>query len=478
MLKTKYPFVILGAGVSGLTSAYQLSKRFPGDVLVLEKERQIGGLLRTVNRNGARYDLGSHRIHKNPSPHAFRIIQEVCPGKIVKNERGGKLRLKKSYIDYPITSFQMFRSIGLIESGLCAVSLIHNRVVARLKKDIPSEDKDNYEGYLMRRAGKRAYRLFYEPYARKVWGGEPSLISTTAVKKRISMLSPTLFLKDMISHYTGRSRDGYYYYVQGGMSVLAESLGGRIRERGCPVVTGVADFSLRMEPGKKTIEFASPSPSAVEFDTLITTIPLDDLFRKLSPPASILRQVQSITWRGLRLVFLHVEGEPLLDGESFYFPELAYPFGRVSIPKRFDPAMQPGQGLTALTCEIPCAENDSLWKTPDGRMFELCMEGLRKAALVSKDQNCLPEKSFTINLPKIYPVYRIGWDKNVQSLLSYSAERYPFIYFSGKPGLFLHCNIDHSMDIGTSVAEVIDQGGSARQWSARLNAFHNLKLRD
>ncbi len=478
MTKPAYRFLIVGAGVSGLTTAYALSREFPGEVLALEKEREVGGLLRTIKKDGARYDLGSHRVHKAPSEPAFRLIREICRDKLVKNKRAGKLRLRNSYIDYPITSFQMFRGLGLFESGLCAVSLLRHRLVARLKDKSTISENDNYESYLMRRAGQRAYRLFYEPYARKVWGGEPSQISTTAVKKRISMLSPTLFLKDMVSHYTGRSKDNFYYYLKGGISVLVESLAQKVRESGGEIVTGVTDFSLSLQPGEKTCRFRTDHPQKVKFDTLISTIPLDELFMKLGLPEPVLQQIKEIKWRGLRLVFLHIRGEPLLEGESFYFPELKYVFGRVSVPKRFDPAMQPAADETAITCEVPCSEDDDLWTASDTEMFDLCLASLRRAGLVTGRQKALTEKSFIINLPKVYPVYRVGWEGLVKGFLLYSARYFPFVYFSGKPGLFLHNNIDQSMEIGLTLAEDILQGKTPEEWLARLDAFHNMKLRD
>jgi protoporphyrinogen oxidase len=396
----------------------------------------------------------------------------------MKNERGGKLRLKKSWIDYPITSFQMFRSIGLIESALCAISLIRNRLVARLRRSSALKETDNYESYLVRRAGRRAYRLFYEPYARKVWGGEPASISTTAVKKRISMLSPTLFLKDMVAHYAGRSRNSYYYYIQGGMSGLAEGLAQRIRENQGEIRTGVNDFRLRLEGTERAIAFPQAGLPAVKFETLISTIPVDELLLQLNPAEEALRRIQEITWRGLRLVFLHVEGEPNLKGESFYFPELGYPFGRVSVPKRFDPAMQPEKGETALTCEVACSEDDGLWKTTAGELASVCLESLRYAGLIAKSQKPVAGKDFVVNLPKIYPVYRVGWEENISRLLLDAARRYPFVYSSGKPGLFLHDNIDHSMEIGLTLVDDIAAGASAEDWVSRLGAFHNLKLRD
>jgi hypothetical protein len=108
----------------------------------------------------------------------------------------------------------------------------------------------------------------------------------------------------------------------------------------------------------------------------------------------------------------------------------------------------------------------------------LCLESLRKGSLIGRNQESRSERNFIVDLPKIYPLYKVGWEEVIKSLLLYSAEKHPFAYFSGKPGLFLHNNLDHSLEIGISLAGDIMAGASPRDWLARLSAFHNLKLRD
>ena len=46
---------------AGLTAGYLLGKR-DRDVVVLEAEDQVGGLAKTVERDGYRFDLGGHRF--------------------------------------------------------------------------------------------------------------------------------------------------------------------------------------------------------------------------------------------------------------------------------------------------------------------------------------------------------------------------------------------------------------------------------
>ena len=53
--------LVLGAGPAGLTAGYLLGKA-GRDVTVLEAEAQVGGLAKTVERDGYRFDLGGHRF--------------------------------------------------------------------------------------------------------------------------------------------------------------------------------------------------------------------------------------------------------------------------------------------------------------------------------------------------------------------------------------------------------------------------------
>ena len=53
--------LILGAGPAGLTAGYLLAE-LGRPVVVLEAEEQVGGLAKTVVRDGYRFDLGGHRF--------------------------------------------------------------------------------------------------------------------------------------------------------------------------------------------------------------------------------------------------------------------------------------------------------------------------------------------------------------------------------------------------------------------------------
>ena len=63
--------VVIGAGPAGLTAAYELTRRH-APVEVVEADDVVGGISRTVERDGWRFDIGGHRFFtKVPRVEAF-----------------------------------------------------------------------------------------------------------------------------------------------------------------------------------------------------------------------------------------------------------------------------------------------------------------------------------------------------------------------------------------------------------------------
>ncbi|MGB0615546.1 MAG: FAD-dependent oxidoreductase, partial [Acidimicrobiales bacterium] len=53
--------VVIGAGPAGLTTAFELRKRGKSSV-VLEGGNDVGGLSKTCEHRGYRFDIGGHRF--------------------------------------------------------------------------------------------------------------------------------------------------------------------------------------------------------------------------------------------------------------------------------------------------------------------------------------------------------------------------------------------------------------------------------
>ena len=73
--KSKRRILVLGAGVTGLSSAYHLARFDDCDVTVLEKSGRVGGLATSFTLGPATFDFGPHAFHSQDA----RLIQASLP---------------------------------------------------------------------------------------------------------------------------------------------------------------------------------------------------------------------------------------------------------------------------------------------------------------------------------------------------------------------------------------------------------------
>ncbi len=105
------PVVIAGAGPGGLTAAYQLTKRGLRP-LVLEADPVVGGISRTVERDGWRFDLGGHRFFTKV-PEVEALWHEILPeGDFLLRPRMSRIFYKGKYYDYPLKAMNAVRNLG------------------------------------------------------------------------------------------------------------------------------------------------------------------------------------------------------------------------------------------------------------------------------------------------------------------------------------------------------------------------------
>ena len=71
--------VVIGGGPAGLTAAYVLARRGRSPI-VLEKDAQVGGIARTVEYKGFRFDIGGHRFFTKVDVGAEALAEDAGAG--------------------------------------------------------------------------------------------------------------------------------------------------------------------------------------------------------------------------------------------------------------------------------------------------------------------------------------------------------------------------------------------------------------
>jgi protoporphyrinogen oxidase len=428
---------VIGAGIAGIGAALTL-RRHNIECDFFEASHHPGGLLEAIPFFGLQCDRGSHRIHTESVPELFTL----CPGIHWENHpRRGVILLNNRRVRYPLNAFTLCQSLGVKTSA----SMLKTWAFRPGPLQTPStwnrdrelhHTHENFESFVTSRVGDRAYEMFYRPYAVKLWGLDPREISHTAANLRISTTSP-------LSALFGRSTSREFLYPRGGMGALFDHFWQSALRAG-----------VRTELGK------SIDPTNLDADHVIYTGHLSDVV----PQTSLMH-------RGLYIIHLALDSNTLDDTDTWYTPEAHFWFGRVSQPARFSPTLATPKG-DILAVEIP----EGNWGTNHNFLATLdtLLEQLVHAGIVARNVRVLDAQQTYV--ARVYPLYLRGWITPWQQAMQ-EAIRLRMIP-TGRQGLFLHCNLDQSLQTGITAATHIAKGIHPVQWMSQAMRFHTERVRD
>ena len=80
-----YDVIIIGAGPAGLTAGYELSKNSK-NILILEKQDEVGGLAQTKVFGNYRYDIGPHRFFTKNEEVYNEVYKSKCYYEFIQNQ--------------------------------------------------------------------------------------------------------------------------------------------------------------------------------------------------------------------------------------------------------------------------------------------------------------------------------------------------------------------------------------------------------
>src|SRR5215470_975992 len=153
--------VIIGAGPAGLTAAYEVSE-MGGDPIVLEQDDLVGGIARTVEHRGYRFDIGGHRFFSKVA-----LINEwwrnILGDDLQPRSRLSRIQYNGAFFDYPLRPMNALRGLGPTESLRIVASYVRARV-------FPTREETSFEDWICNRFGRRLYEIFFKTYTEKVWG--------------------------------------------------------------------------------------------------------------------------------------------------------------------------------------------------------------------------------------------------------------------------------------------------------------------
>lgn len=455
--------IIIGAGPAGLTTAYELGKRGMTST-VLEASDQVGGISKTVNYRGYRFDIGGHRFFSKV-PLINDLWHEILGEEFLLRPRISRIYYNQHFFDYPLKPLNALAGLGPLESVLIGLSYIKS-------KFFHIQDEKTFEQWVSNRFGYRLYSIFFKTYTEKVWGIPCHEISADWAAQRIKNLS----LKQAVRNALFGAKQGMdgstltslieqFHYPRFGPGLMWERCRGLIESQGSQTIQGVKVERVRHRHGLvDCVQGRGAAGEALEYDGrhFVSTMPLRELVQALDPlpPDDVLKAAQALRYRDYLTVVLVIDRESVFPDNWLYVHSPEVKLGRIQNYKNWSPYMVPDPSQTSLGLEYFLWDTDDMWTWSDERLIEL---GIRECAQIGLIDPREVKDGTVVRMEKAYPVYDQTYQDSVATIRCY-LETFSNLQTIGRNGLHRYNNQDHSMLTGVYAAGNI-LGDTRDVWS-------------
>ena len=457
--------VIIGAGPAGLTAGLELA-RAGQEPVVLEMDQQVGGISRTVNYKGYRFDIGGHRFFTKVE-RVHKWWMDILKDEFLIRPRLSRIYYDDKFFDYPLKPMNAFINLGPVEAILVGLSYLKAQA-------FPHPEEKNLEQWVTNRFGKRLFSMFFKTYTEKVWGMKCTEIGADWAAQRIknldlrktvlAMLAPKMLSgKNQITTLIEE-----FHYPKLGPGQMWERVTEMLGEMGFPVRLGQRIIRIHRNGEHVTgvtMADSNGHEERVEADHIISSMPIKELLNVMepAPPPQALEAANRLRYRDFLTVGLVIDSPELFPDNWIYIHSSDVIVGRVQNFGNWSPHMIPNESTSCIGLEYFVQEGDSLWTMDDEALIELGKQESAKLGLIDADKVL---DGVVIRMPKAYPVYDHGYKDNVSAIREY-LEQIPNLQLVGRNGQHRYNNQDHSMVTAMYAAENV-LGANHDVWNVNV----------
>ncbi len=431
--------VVLGAGPAGLTAAYELAKAGVAST-VLEADDTVGGLSRTAEYKGYRFDIGGHRFFTKVTP-VEELWIEILGDDLLTRPRLSRIYYNGKFFSYPLKPFNALFGLGTFETTRCVASYGWARL-------FPKRPEEDFATWVSNRFGKRLFEVFFKTYTEKVWGIPCSEIQAEWAAQRIKGLSLMTALKNaLIGDRSASKQDTVKTLIN--QFLYPRHGPGMMWEKAQELVEGMGSRVLMEQPVSRVL-WSADKIDAVEAggqiysgEHFISSMAIRELIESFepAPPENVIVAARKLKYRDFLTVALMVRGESLFPDNWIYIHEPGVKLGRLQNFKNWSPEMVPDPAMTGLGLEYFCSEGDELWSLTDAELVEL---GKREIVELGFTTAADITDGTVVRMKKAYPVYDRDYAPALETIREFLAT-VPNLQWIGRNGMHRYNNQDHSM---------------------------------
>lgn len=325
---------ILGAGISGLATAYHAGHERCD---IYEATSNYGGHMRSITRDGFTWDDGPHVSFTN-SEHVQELFADSVGGEFEESEPRATNYYQGHWIDHPSQS-NLYQIPEPLRTQ-CLESFLETRA-----SDTQNPEPANYQEWIEYAFGPVFANRFPAAYTRKYWTTEPRNMGTDWIGARVFYPS----VDDVKGGYEGPlGRSTYWvkkyrYPSRGGFGAFADGFtkGARI------------NYQQALEWihfGHRKLGFSNGV--LADYDALVSTMPLPELIRLAEDaPADVRDAAEALRCTNGYLVEVAARHPSPRDNQWVYVYDEDKLSTRISLTERFSPNNAPPSS-TGIVVEV------------------------------------------------------------------------------------------------------------------------------
>lgn len=333
---------VLGGGWAGITLALELKRAHPSaDVIVLEREREPGGLLKSATMGGHVIDVGGSHVIFSRNESVLKRMLELLADGYVTHSRRSFVRLGEHLIPYPLENG--LHVLPPDERAEALTSFLE-AFLALDREWRPRNLKEWIRGFF----GRWIAEKYLEPYNRKVWKRPLEAIDVDWVYTPGRLPIPDW--RDVARAACGVPTVGYreqaifHYPLKGGIEALFEAAYRIAVELGVKVVTGTPVESV------KRLKEGFILNGRYRIDRVYSTIPIKELVEAAEAPESVIKAAEDLDYNRVLVIGVVLRGSAP-DQHWIYVPDENVVFHRYAWISNYSPRNAP-QGESTLIAEV------------------------------------------------------------------------------------------------------------------------------
>lgn len=445
--------VILGAGISGLTTAYLLNKE-GHDVTVLESRNEVGGSMESVFENGYLFDRGPNS-GLDTTPLIGQLVDELgLQNEIVfANKIGNKRYILRDDKLHPLPMSPPAFFKTKLFSSKAKLRLLAEPLIGRSNDGYYQSIAD----FVKRRLGREFLDYAINPFVAGVYAGNPEELSVKSAFPKLYALEEKYgglivgtikSMKKRKKRAEKSKQSAKMFSFLNGMQVLpkaiALSLGNRV------IKSAEVKSVVRTDSKYITKYLINGTLEEIESDILLSAIPAynaAELFRSFDENfSSHLEQIYYPPVLVLMLVYDKSVIKQPLDGFGFLIPAkekksfLGAIWSSILFPNRS------GENKAAFTIFVGGARNPEIGNVDKEILFKNVRNEFEKIMGISAQPVYTTHRYW----PKSIPQYNIGYIEH---------EKYFDEFEKKNPGIFIGGNYRGGISVGDCIknAELISQ---------------------